>query len=159
MNIKNILVILILILSTGGLWAQGSDYYQDKGMDRSLSHGTYSQRQGKNVSGKGALKTLQQITAGSEKYSISPGMGAFYAIRHHRSADKPYIEIVGSEIALNRAKHQAQEGAYTLDIQGPFAGILEATAFVRSNWDPSYGKPRRKAYVVMTPLAEKAEGE
>ncbi|MDD5557765.1 MAG: hypothetical protein PHN82_11045 [bacterium] len=84
-------------------------------------------------------------SAPGEGYSVTPGGGDFFAIRHHRPAGM-FIEIVGSEIALNRARNQAASGDYTIDIHGPFPGVHEATAYIQQKWDGSYGRPRRPGF-------------
>lgn len=79
--------------------------------------------------------------------SITPGGGRFYAIRHTRSDGKPLIEIIGSPIALQRARNQAMRGGYELEIKGPFSWHTHAAKFVRQNWDPGFGGKRRKRII------------
>lgn len=76
-------------------------------------------------------------------YSITPGGGCFYALRHHAPGRAAKIEVVGSEAAVERAKNQARKGVYTLDIAGPFGWHTEATTFIRVNWDANFGRPKR----------------
>jgi hypothetical protein len=82
----------------------------------------------------------------SSDYSFSEGTGSFYALRHDKPGAAPYVEVIGSSIAMNRAKKQAREGGYPLDIKGPFGGIKEATDFIREEWDPRYGIPKKPGY-------------
>jgi hypothetical protein len=70
----------------------------------------------------------------------------FYALRHNKEGQKPLIEIVASDIALNRAKNQAREGEYNLDIKGPFSGIMETTVYIQENWDHSFGRRKPVTY-------------
>jgi hypothetical protein len=80
------------------------------------------------------------------EYSFTEGIGQFCALRHHKPGAAPYVEVIGSGIAMKRAKKQARDGGYTLDIKGPFSGYPEALAFIRKEWDPRYGKPKKPVY-------------
>ena len=82
--------------------------------------------------------------AEEDDYSVTPGGGSFYALRHNLPGKKPYIEIVGSPIALRRAKNQARKGEYKLDVAGPFAWHTNAARYIQANWDRSFGRRRRR---------------
>lgn len=88
-----------------------------------------------------------------DEYSFSEGTGRYYALRHSPPGKETFEEVVGSAIAMNRAKRQAKEGGYTLEVKGPFAGVREATEFIRQEWDPEFGKPRKPAYGRATPAS------
>lgn len=92
-----------------------------------------------------ALLTIPSVLNG-QLYSFSEGTGSFYALRHNKPGSAPYLEVIGSGIAINRAKRQAREGGYTLDVKGPFGGFKEATTFIRKEWDTSFGAPRKPTY-------------
>ena len=47
---------------------------------------------------------------------------------------------------MNRAKKQAREGGYTLDIKGPFGGNKETLTFIRKEWERGYGAPKKPMY-------------
>jgi hypothetical protein len=99
-----------------------------------------------------ALVLLVHPASGNEpEYSHSEGVGSFYALRHHRPGSAPYIEVIGSSISMNRAKKQARDGGYALDIKGPFGGHEKALTFIREEWERGYGAPRKAAYGVPTP--------
>ncbi|MEI6633250.1 MAG: hypothetical protein WCP22_05450 [Chlamydiota bacterium] len=97
-----------------------------------------------------ALFTLMLATqpggGNDQQYSFSAGAGTFYALRHHKPGAAPYVEVIGSDIAMNRAKKQAREGGYTLDIKGPFGGHREALTFIREEWERCYGAPKKPMY-------------
>lgn len=87
-----------------------------------------------------------------DEYSFSEGSGQYYALRHSPPGKEAFEEVVGSAIAMNRAKRQARKGGYTLEIKGPFGGVREATEFIRREWDPEFGMPRKPSYGRATPV-------
>ena len=94
-----------------------------------------------------------------DEYSFSEGSGQFYALRHTPPDREPYEEVVGSSLALHRARTQAREGGYTLQIKGPFGGVREASAFIRREWNRNFGRPKKPMYGIApaTPAAVPAE--
>lgn len=79
-----------------------------------------------------------------DDFSITPGGGSFFALRHNKPAGKPYIEIIGSPLAMDRAINQAEKGGYKLEVAGPFAWHTSAATFIRKKWDPRFGGGGRK---------------
>jgi len=92
------------------------------------------------------MLAIQPRGGNDQEYSFSEGTGSFYALCHHKPGPAPYVEVIGSSIAMNRAKTQAREGGYPLDVKGPFGGIKEATEFIRKEWDPRFGMPKKTVY-------------
>ena len=76
------------------------------------------------------------------EFSMTPGSGSFYAVRHNKPGQKPEMEVIGSAIAMQRANNQARKGGYTLDIKGPFPGNRDALAFIRKHWDAHFAHPK-----------------
>lgn len=83
-----------------------------------------------------------------DEYSFSEGSGQYCALRHSPPGKGSFEEVVGSSIAMQRAKRQAKEGGYALEIKGPFGGVREATEYIRREWNPEFGLPKRPRYVV-----------
>lgn len=107
-----------------------------------------------------AVSLVSPSAVAGDEYSFSEGAGRFYALRHRPADKEPHEEVVGSGIAMNRARRQAHKGGYELEIKGPFGGPREASSFIRSAWNPEFGKPRKPVYIVTpqpSPAAEEGE--